>query len=110
MPNQSFSVAMTESVDRQLQKHLLRGDRQEDLCFALWRPSQGATRETALLHAVELPMEGERAVHGNVSFNPEYFERVATRAAAEGCGIAFLHSHLGPGWQGMSRDDIVAER
>lgn len=110
MPNSSFSVAMTEAVDRSLQKHLLRGDRQEDLCFALWNPSQGAWRQTALLHAVVLPMEGERGVHGNASFNPEYFERVAKRAAAEGCGVAFLHSHLGPGWQGMSRDDVVAER
>jgi hypothetical protein len=30
-------------------------------------------------------------------------------ALRENCGIAFLHSHPGPGWQDMSADDIVAE-
>ena len=27
-----------------------------------------------------------------------------------GSGIVLIHSHLGPGWQDMSRDDIKAER
>jgi molybdopterin-synthase adenylyltransferase len=110
MQSKSFSVAMTETVDRALTEHLLRSDGQEDLSFALWSPSKGAFRETALIHTVELPKPGEREVHGNVSFSAGYFERIVSRAAAEGYGLAFLHSHLGPGWQGMSQDDVVAER
>jgi molybdopterin/thiamine biosynthesis adenylyltransferase len=110
MPNKAFSVAMTEEVDRTLQSHLLRADRQEDLCFALWTPSQGASRMTALVHTVVLPQQGDRKVHGNASFDPAFFERVVSLAASGGFGVAFLHSHLGPGWQGMSRDDVVAER
>src|SRR5207245_3170237 len=31
-------------------------------------------------------------------------------AAAARAGLAFLHSHLGPGWQAMSGDDIRAEQ
>ena len=103
------SVAMAEAVDTDLRGHLLRADHQEDLTFALWTPSSGATRETALLHTVVPPLRGDRQVRGNVSFNPAYVERVTALAAREKCGVAFLHSHPGPGWQGMSRDDVAAE-
>jgi molybdopterin/thiamine biosynthesis adenylyltransferase len=105
-----FSVAMPEAVDLELRRHLIRPDGQEDICFALWTPSRGLHRETALVHTVILPAPGERQVHGNASFNPEYLERVAELAVAEKCGIAFLHSHPSPGWQGMSLDDVHAER
>ena len=104
-----FSVAMSTPVDAALQQHLLRRDRQEDLCFALWYPSQGATRSTALIGESVLPQSGERHVHGNASFLPEYVERVIKVAVKSGAGVAFLHSHLGPGWQGMSPDDVAAE-
>ena len=106
----SFSVALSASVDSRLRQHLIRADRQEDLCFALWTPSDGATRRTALVHTLVLPEPGEREVHGNASFHSHYFERVAALATREECGIAFLHSHLGPGWQDMSPDDVIAER
>lgn len=109
MRDREFSVAMSESVDAQLRRHLLRIDGQEDLAFALWTPSSGSQRESALLHTVVLPQRGDRQVHGNVSFNPSYVERVTALAAREKCGIAFLHSHPGPGWQHMSHDDVVAE-
>jgi len=44
------------------------------------------------------------------SFLPAYFERAVTEAVAENAELAFLHSHLGPGWQGMSDDDVRAEQ
>ena len=70
----------------------------------------GDRRESALLHTSSLPRDGERHLHGNVSFEPRYFERVCREAMARRCGIAFMHSHPFPGWQGMSDDDIRAEK
>jgi ThiF family protein len=105
------SAAMSGSVDTAARAHLLRADGQEDLCFALWYPSRGASRTTALIERLILPRERERNVHGNVSFEPAYLERALGEAAAAGAGLALLHSHpLGRGWQGMSRDDVAAEQ
>lgn len=104
-----FSAAFTEAVNDELLIHLLRADGQEDLTFALYTPSTGRTRTTALIHTVILPEEGERAVHGNASFHPAYLKRVALLAMQQNAGIVFLHSHTGPGWQGMSQDDVEAE-
>src|SRR5687767_12977602 len=104
-----LSVALTQELDGQLQQFLVREDRDEDLLFGLWTPSRGTDRLTALLHTPLFPREGDRQRHGNVSFNPQFFERVCNEAMKAGCGIAFLHSHPGPGWQGMSPDDIEAE-
>jgi tRNA A37 threonylcarbamoyladenosine dehydratase len=104
-----FSVALTTATDAALAAHLEKGPDQEDLCFAYWRPSRGRRRLTAVVHELVLPREGERILQGNVAFTADYLARVlATRP--QGAGIAFLHSHLGPGWQGMSGDDVVAER
>ena len=106
-----FSAAMSEDVDRQLLEHLLQwGDDQEDLTFALWTPSIGNDRFSALVHTPILPGVRDRNLHGNVAFAPEYLDRALAQAAREGKGLAFLHSHPGPGWQDMSRDDIVAEQ
>lgn len=91
-------------------EHLIREDREEDVLFALWYPSYGSNRMTALIHRPIYPEEGDRQRHGNASFNPKYFERVCRLALEEKAGIAFLHSHPVPGWQGMSHDDIVAEQ
>lgn len=109
MRNQEYSVAMTKSVDEALVSHLLRDEHNEDLCFALWTPSQGDKRLTALVHTIILPEEGDRQQHGNASFNPQYYERVCKMALDSGDGIAFLHSHPFPGWQHMSDDDVMAE-
>ena len=105
-----YTVAIPQQVDDALRSHLIRDDGQEDLVFALWSPSRSAERLTALVHTVVLPESGDREVHGNVSFASQYFERVCQIALKECVGIAFLHSHPFPGWQGMSRDDVVAEQ
>ncbi|MDD5584337.1 MAG: ThiF family adenylyltransferase [Candidatus Omnitrophica bacterium] len=104
-----YSVALTHSLHKEATKHLLRPDGQEDLCFALWYPSRGNERFTALLHRLILPGEEDRLVRGNVSFLPSYFERAVVEAIRANAGLAFLHSHPRVGWQGMSRDDIKAE-
>ena len=105
-----LSVAMTADLDTALRARFRHGgDRQEDLAFAFWRPSAGSIRLTALLAELALPDEHERILDGNVAFTAEYLSRVLA-SVPEGCGIALLHSHLGPGWQDMSRDDDIAER
>lgn len=105
------SVAMTAEIDRLARARLLRSDRQEDICFGLWRMSKGQTRTSALIERLVLPRSGDRNVHGNASFEPIFLERAMAEAAATGAGLALLHSHpLGRGWQGLSRDDVIAEQ
>ena len=104
-----YSAALSTELNKQALSHLLRADGQEDLCFALWRPSQGRDRLSGLLWKIILPESGERQVHGNVSFLPSYLERAIDIALENQAGLAFLHSHPVPGWQNMSQDDIDAE-
>lgn len=104
-----LSVAFTADLDRQLAEHFAKDAIQEDVTFAYWRPSEGANRYTAILHELALPTSGERLLQGNAAFTADYLARVLD-GLRQGCGIALLHSHLGPGWQDMSHDDIVAER
>jgi molybdopterin/thiamine biosynthesis adenylyltransferase len=109
--NRSFAAALSANVHQVLLEQLLRMDGQEDLCFALWTPSEGRERVTALIHTVLLPAPGERQVHGNASYNLQYLRRACDEALRTGAGLALLHSHpAGRGWQGMSDDDIEAER
>jgi hypothetical protein len=104
------SVAMTEDLAHVLCRHLVREDGQEDVVFAIWYPSPGATRRTALLHHAILPEDGDRDVHGNASFKGQYFERALRSARRHGGGVALLHSHpLGSTWQTLSPDDFSAE-
>lgn len=104
-----YSVALPSYIQDQSLEHLLRGDGQEDLCFALWNPSVGKSRTTALVNEILLPNAEERTVHGNASFLPGYFERAISLAILKKTGLMFMHSHLGPGWQRMSDNDINAE-
>ncbi len=105
----AISVAMTSQMASELTAHLDKGELQEDLTFGYWRPSRGPRRVSAVLAELNLPQDGDRILHGNVEFTGQYVRRVLAEAPA-GCGIALVHSHLGPGWQGMSADDEVAER
>ena len=105
----TLSVALTGDQDAILANHLHKDFCQEDLTFAYWRPSQGRVRFSALISDLILPTPPDRILHGNVSFRPQYLHRVL-RTAPSGSGIAFIHGHPKPGWQGMSDDDIVAER
>lgn len=106
---EEFSVAMSATLNSELCNHLIRNDRQEDVAFALYKPSLGVFRFTALIYKVILPEDDDRVVHGNVSISPKFFKRVCRIAAEEKSGIVLLHSHLGPGWQGMSIDDVKTE-
>ncbi|HEX9992463.1 MAG TPA: ThiF family adenylyltransferase [Acidimicrobiales bacterium] len=95
-----FSIAIAKDEHTALSAHLTRDDGQEDVCFALWRPSTGRRRETAVIGAAILPGRGERDVHGTASFTGEYAYRAAQAAAAAGAGVAVLHSHPGAtSWQ-----------
>lgn len=105
----NYSVALAAEIGRKAVEHLIRSDRQEDLCFALWYLSQGRNRKSALIKEILLPEAEERKVHGNASFGADYFERAIGEALRKKSGLAFLHSHPSPGWQGMSQDDINAE-
>ncbi|MBR8537893.1 ThiF family adenylyltransferase [Carboxylicivirga sediminis] len=106
----SFSCALSEPIDETLKLHLLREDGQEDLTFALWIPSEGKNRFTAIIKEVIFPEKGDRNVHGNVSYNYEYLLRVCRTALKKGYGVALLHSHpISFGWQGMSDDDKSTE-
>ena len=102
--------AVHDDACRHLLAHVRAGQRQEDLCFALWRPSRGATRTTALVAELILPKDGERTLHGGASFTANYLSRAVRQACASRTGLAFMHSHLTAGWQGMSEADVTAER
>jgi molybdopterin-synthase adenylyltransferase len=107
----SLSAAIDTDSFNQLERHLLREDGQEDVCFAIWHTSAGAHRTTAIVSQPILPQQGERHVHGNASFQSNYLHRAAAIAAEHGGGLALLHSHPGGhGWQDMSADDIAAEQ
>ena len=110
----TFDAVLTETVHRQASDHLLRhvcaGRRQEELCFALWRPATGAKRQSALIHELILPAPGERHLHGNASFEAEYLARSVKLACSRKTGLAFMHNHLTDGWQDMSPPDRIAER
>lgn len=110
----TFDVAFTADAVAQAAEHLLahydHDNDQEDLCFGLWRPSSGATRQTALISEIILPEPGDQNLHGNVSFEPAYHGRAIELALERQTGLAFMHSHPTPGWQGLSHVDELTER
>ena len=106
----AMMVAADECARHHLLQHYDKGKLQEDLCFALWRPSTGRGRVTAIIKEVILPQKGERELHGNASFNSSYLSRAIRLACKEGAGLALMHSHPSDGWQDMSIPDITAEQ
>ena len=104
-----LSVAISAPLEARLRAHLDKGPCQEDLTFAYWRLSVGAQRITAVISEIVLPGDGDRVLQGNVAFQRRYLTRVLA-GRPQGAGIALLHCHPSPGWQGMSDDDVVAER
>lgn len=105
-----YSVALQQTANKKLLKHLIRKDGQEDLCFALYEIGTGIERITGLITDIILPIEEDRNVHGNVSFNSCFFDKVIRIALNKNKGIVFMHSHPSIGWQGMSKDDIDTEK
>lgn len=105
-----YSVAMDEAIADELRNQLVRDDGQEDVCLALYSPSTGVKRTTAVVASVHRPEPGDRKVHGNVTFTGDYVVRVAELARHRGQGVVILHSHpRARGWQQMSRPDADAE-
>ena len=109
-----FDTVLTQEAHDSASDYLLRhvnaGLMQEDLCFALWRPSTGANRKVAIIFEIVTPVTGDRNLHGNTSFEPSYLTRATRTAIQRGAGLAFMHNHFTSGWQDMSKSDIVAER
>lgn len=105
------SVALTDATEGTLRAHLVRNDGQEDICLAVYQPSTGRSRDSALITEFLPPHPGERQVHGNASVMGDYVLRAATTASAAAGGVAMLHSHPGStGWQRLSQADADAER
>jgi molybdopterin-synthase adenylyltransferase len=105
----TYSIVIKDELHRQLCNHLVRKDGQEDLCFATYVPSAGSKRTTGILSTLIFPEEGDRNVHENVGFMPQYLERALQVANQRKEGLILLHSHPATGWQGMSQDDVAAE-
>ena len=107
-------VILRESLHQKLVHHLLsgfrKGDLQEEACLALWYLGDGYDRYSGILHEVVLPRDGDRDLHGNVTVQGDYLNRVVDRALEAQAGVAVLHSHPGPGWQGLSLTDDDTER
>lgn len=104
-PSEAENVARAH-----LLQHYQRGEPQEDLAFALWRPSTGHARHSAIVYEIILPEPGDHLLHGTASFQPSYVTRALQLAISSESGLAFMHSHPTDGWQGMSPTDIRAER
>lgn len=101
---------MTATNHCDLRQHLLRIDRQEDICLATYAVSTGTCRTSRLITSIEFPLDGEREVHGTASIAGAYVLRVGAQAARDGRGVVMMHSHPGGrGWQRMSLPDADAE-
>jgi hypothetical protein len=89
--NTQFGTAFPEQFHDSISVHLLQHSRQrklqEDVCFALWRPSCGRRRFTGVIYEALLPGDGDRVLAGNVSFTERYFRRALTAAVDQQQGV-----------------------
>ena len=110
----TYSVAWRAETEEIARSHLLQhysaGHIQEDIALATWFPASGANRYTAVIDEVLLPTRDERVLQGNVRMTGDFLRRCRRRALSKGAGMAVMHNHLTPGWQGMSADDVVMEK
>ncbi len=110
MTNRTTSIAMTSATEKELSRLLVRGDGQEDICLAIYRPSTGLTRDSALIVEAVPPEPGDRHVHGNATVTAQYILRAAAIAQQGDCGLILLHTHPGASeWQFMSGPDRDTE-
>ena len=106
-----YSAAMTEGTAVQMREFLLRDTRDEEICFALWRPAVGKSRYNILLREPLYPGDGDRRRHGNVSAYPGYVDRCKESARESGAGLAMVHTHPGArGHQDVSQPDLHYEQ
>jgi molybdopterin-synthase adenylyltransferase len=82
------SVAMTADTHDALARDLLL-DCWEEVSLALYRPSTGATRTTALVRRL---VRSEPGMRGTASLTDDYVLRAATLAQADGCGLVLAMS------------------
>lgn len=107
---EKFSVAIPAALNFDLTKHLLKKEDAEEVAFALYKPSGGTYRFTALIYKLIFPKENERTIKGgSVEIEPAFFRRVCQEAMKDKAGLALVHSHLTDGWQGMSVNDFKTE-
>jgi len=106
-----WRVILNGDAEQKARNHLLKSIQrgQEDICFALWTLSTGASTRTAIVDEVLIPKQGERHLHGGASVEPIYTVRATHEAARKGKGLALMHSHPYPGWQDMSYIDADTE-
>ncbi len=106
-----YSIAMTETLSRQMQSFLLKDTTEEEVCFVTWRPSQGVQRCNILLNEAIYPEKNERKKHGTVSAQPSYVKRCEEFAVMRGAGLAMIHTHpFGVGIQHVSKIDRHSEQ
>ena len=111
----SFEVVFTTEAHSISSEHLLqhyrRNKRQEDLCFALWRPIHRTVTPRRVNRRNHLAEKGRAGPARKRQFRIQL-----PGAGDEDCvrekraGLAFMHSHPSLGWQGMSDTDVEAER
>ena len=106
-----YKAAMSEGTSGRLVDFLLKDCRDEEICFATWRPATGARTYSALLNRIMLPEEGDRSRHGTVSAYPHYVGRCKEQARVDGAGLAMIHTHPeGRGHQDVSDQDLYYEQ
>ena len=110
MTRMTTSVVMTAATEEALTRLLDRPDGQEDLCLAMYRPSTGQSRFSAVVTAAIPPERGDRCVHGNATVKAQYILRGIAMVQQKEAGLVMLHSHpKGSSWQRMSGPDRNTE-